>query len=79
VMIWMLADAPTEVVEDVLDPAMFVALYLGVVATVFALGDPISKLETRVRAATLIFCALIAVIMVAWLLTAILRIAGWLG
>lgn len=59
-----------------LDPALFVALYLGVVATVFALGEPISKLESRLRAGTLIMCAVITIVMVVWLVVGILVRVG---
>lgn len=76
---WVLAPAGPLIPEEILDPAFFVALYLGVVATVFALGEPISKLEIRVRAFTLVLCAVIAVIMVIWLSAGVLARLGLLG
>lgn len=76
---WILAPSSEVISEDILDPALFVALYLGVVATVFALAEPKNKLETRVRAFTLILCAVIAVIMVVWLSVGILHRVGWIG
>lgn len=62
-----------------LDPALFVALYLGVVATVFALGEPRTTMESRVRAGTLIMCAVITVVMVVWLVVGILVRVGLLS
>lgn len=77
-MIWMLAPEQVSVTGDALDPALFVALYLGVVATVYALGEPRSKTDTYLRTGTLIMCALITVIMMLWLVVGILHRFGLL-
>jgi hypothetical protein len=65
------------VTDDPLDPALFVALFLGVTGTVYAMGEPQTKTETRLRLVTLILCAVIAVVMVFWLVTTVLHRAGW--
>jgi hypothetical protein len=82
VITWILtpaAEAAEGVSEQDLDPALFVALYLGVVGTVFALGEPRNSVETYLRAGALFFCAIIAVIMILWLSVGIFKIAGWIG
>jgi len=65
--------------EDPLDPALFVALFLGVTATVYAMDEPLTKTEMRLRLATLVMCAIIAVIMCGWLMVAILHRFGVLA
>jgi hypothetical protein len=64
--------------EDPLDPALFVALFLGVTATVYAMGEPLTKTEIRLRLVTLVLCAVIAVIMCLWLIVGILHRFGLL-
>jgi Na+/H+ antiporter NhaC len=66
------------VTGESLDPALFVALYLGVVATVYALGEPRSRTDTYLRTGTLIMCAIITVVMMAWLVIGILHRFGLL-
>jgi len=65
--------------EDPLDPALFVALFLGVTATVYAMGEPLSRTEMRLRLITLILCAVIAVVMAFWLVVGILHRFGLLA
>lgn len=75
---WVLAPTGPPISDDILDPAFFVALYLGVVAAVFSLGEAKSKLEMRLRAGTLILCAIITVILCIWLSLSVLRRVGLL-
>lgn len=78
-MITLTIQASSDAItEDALDPALFVALFLGVVGTVYAMGEPLTKGEMRLRMGTLIICAVIALIMAFWLVTGIMRRAGWL-
>jgi hypothetical protein len=65
--------------DEHLDPALFVALFLGVTGTLYAMGEPQSKTEMRLRLGTLIMCAIISVIMALWLVVGIAHRAGWLG
>jgi len=59
-----------------IDGAIFVAVYLGVVGVVFAMGEPQSNGEKRIRIVTLVFCAVLSVVMILWLVVAILNRAG---
>ena len=58
--------------ETVFGAELFFAIYLGMVGVVFAMGEPVSKTEARVRSATLAFCAILAVVMVLWLAAQVL-------
>ena len=60
--------------QTVLGGELFFAMYLGMVGVVFAMGEPASKTEVRVRNATLAFCAILAVVMILWLAAQILSV-----
>lgn len=58
--------------ETVFGAELFFAVYLGLVGVVFAMGEPKSDTETRVRIMTLVFCAILAVVMILWLVAQVL-------
>ncbi len=64
--------------ETVFGAELFFAIYLGLVGVVFAMGEPKSGSQAKVRTMTLVFCAILAVVMILWLaaqvLTAVLGI-----
>ncbi len=53
--------------ETELGAELFFAIYLGLVGVVFAMGPPETKNEQRWRSVTLVFCAILAVVMIMWL------------
>jgi hypothetical protein len=59
--------------SEELGSELFFAIYLGLVGVVFAMGPPENATETRWRSVTLIFCAILAVVMICWLA---LRVIG---
>jgi hypothetical protein len=62
---------------------LFFAIYLGLVGVVFAMGPPENASETRWRSVTLVFCAVLAVVMICWLalrvIAALFHIIGAAG
>ena len=52
---------------------LFFAIYLGIVGVVFAMGEPQTGTEGRIRAATLAFCGILAVVMILWLAVQIIE------
>jgi uncharacterized membrane protein len=58
--------------DPTLDAALFFAVYLGMVGVVFAMGEPQDRTEKRWRHVTLIFCAILAIVMIMWLVVAVL-------
>lgn len=56
----------------VLGGELFFAIYLGIVGVVFAMGDPQTKAEGKIRAATLAFCGILSVVMILWLAAQVL-------
>lgn len=56
-----------------LDSALFVALFAGIVGTVFAMGEPESVRERAWRIRVLVICGVISVIMVMWLIVRIVE------
>lgn len=58
--------------EGLTDIALFVAIYVGVFTTVYAVGEPQTKGETMARAIALWLCAVAAVLLIVWLMVAIL-------
>ena len=64
-------------IEPHIDAAIFFAIYLGIVGVVFAMGEPQSNREAKVRAVTLVFCAILAVVMIMWVVLGVLdRVLG---
>lgn len=58
--------------EALTDIALFLAIYVAVFTTVYALGDPQTKGETMGRLVALWICAVAAVVLIIWLIVAIL-------
>lgn len=65
--------------ETELGAELFFAIYLGLVGVVFAMGEPQSKNEARVRSITLAFCAILAVVMILWLAVRVIAAVNHLG
>jgi hypothetical protein len=63
---------PELAIEGLTDIALFVAIYVGVFTTVYAVGDPETKGEEMARAVALWLCAVAAVVLIVWLIVAIL-------
>jgi hypothetical protein len=64
-------------IEPHIDAAIFFAIYLGIVGVVFAMGEPQDRRESRIRAVTLVFCAVLAVVMIMWVVLGVLdRVLG---
>lgn len=67
----------TEVALDALtDIALFIAVYVAVLSTVFAVGEPKTKGEVMGRAISLWICAVAGVVLIIWLVVAILLRLG---
>jgi hypothetical protein len=64
--------SPELAIEGLTDIALFVAIYVGVFTTVYAVGDPETKGEEMARAVALWLCAVAAVVLIVWLIVAIL-------
>lgn len=65
--------------ESVFGAELFFAIYLGLVGVVFAMGEPKSETEGKVRTMTLVFCAILAVVMILWLAAQVLSAVMGLG
>jgi hypothetical protein len=64
--------SPELAIEGLTDIALFIAIYVGVFTTVYAVGDPETKGEEMARAVALWLCAVAAVVLIVWLIVAIL-------
>lgn len=53
--------------ETVFGAELFFAIYLGIVGVVFAMGEPKTGTEGKIRAVTLAFCGILAVCMIMWI------------
>jgi hypothetical protein len=66
--------------SEELGAELFFAIYLGLVGVVFAMGPAEDRTETRWRHVTLVFCAILAVVMICWLalrvIAAVVHLAG---
>jgi hypothetical protein len=66
--------------DEQLGAELFFAIYLGLVGVLFAMGPPETKNEARWRSVTLVFCAILAVVMIMWLavrvIAAVIHIAS---
>lgn len=51
---------------------LFFAIYLGLVGVIFAMGPAESKSEARWRSVTLAFCAILAIVMIMWLVVRVI-------
>ena len=58
---------------------LFFAIYLGLVGVVFAMGPPENKNEARWRSVTLMFCAVLAIVMICWLAINVIAAVAHLG
>ncbi len=65
-------------VEAFTDIALFIAIYVGVVGIVYAVGEPQTKGEAMGRAIALWMCAVAGVLLIIWLAVAILIRLGLL-
>lgn len=63
----------TENALDALtDIALFIAVYVGVLSTVFAVGEPQTRGEIMGRVIALWMCAVAGAVLIVWLVIAIL-------
>jgi vacuolar-type H+-ATPase subunit I/STV1 len=63
----------TENALDALtDIALFIAVYVGVLSTVFAVGEPQTRGEVMGRVIALWMCAVAGAVLIVWLVIAIL-------
>jgi hypothetical protein len=75
-----MADPAMLDVEALSDMALFIAIYVGVVGTVFALGDPRKDSEVMARTVAFWMCGITGVLLMVWLVLAmILRIGILVG
>jgi hypothetical protein len=65
-------------VEALTDIALFIAVYIGIFTTVYAVGEPQGKGEAMARAVALWMCAVAGVLLIIWLAIAILIRVGLL-
>ena len=65
--------------SDELGAELFFAIYLGLVGVLFAMGPPETKNEQRWRSVTLVFCAVLAVVMIMWLVVRVIAAVAHLG
>jgi hypothetical protein len=57
---------------DELGAELFCAIYLGMLGVVFAMGPAETKSEARWRSVTLMFCAVLAIVMIMWVVVRVL-------
>ena len=67
-----------QAVEALTDTALFIAVYIGVATTVYAVGEPQTKGEVMARSVALWMCAVAGVVLIIWLIVAILLRVGLL-
>lgn len=67
---------PTQAIEALTDVALFIAIYVAVVGTVYAMGEPRTKGEAMGRLITLWICAVAGVVLIVWLTVALLLRLG---
>lgn len=58
--------------EALTDIALFIAIYIGVLPTIYAVGEPQTRNEAMARAFALWMCAVAGVLLIIWLAVAIL-------
>jgi hypothetical protein len=61
-----------EALAALTDIALFIAVYVAVLSTVFAVGEPQTKGEVMGRAIALWMCAVAGAVLIVWLVVAIL-------
>lgn len=66
----------TQAIEALTDVALFIAIYVAVFTTVYALGEPQTKGEVMGRLIALWICAVAAVVLIIWLFVAVLLRLG---
>jgi len=54
------------------DIALFIAVYIAVATTVYAVGEPQTRGEIMARSVALWMCAIAGVVLIIWLIVAIL-------
>jgi hypothetical protein len=63
---------PEGAIEALTDVALFIAVYVGVLPTIYAVGEPRTRSEVMGRAVALWLCAIAGVLLIIWLAVAIL-------
>lgn len=58
---------PHEAAESLTDTALFITVYVSLVATIWGIGEPRTKGEVMGRAIGLWTCAVLGVMLVIWL------------
>jgi hypothetical protein len=60
-----------EALAALTDIALFIAIYIGVLPTIYAVGEPKTRNEAMARAFALWMCAIAGVLLIIWLAVAI--------
>jgi hypothetical protein len=58
--------------DTLTDIALFIAIYIAVATTVYAVGEPQTRGEVMARSVALWMCAVAGVVLIIWLIVAIL-------
>lgn len=69
----------TEALQVLTDMALFIAVFVAVLSTVYAVGEPVTKGEVMGRAIALWMCAVTGALLVVWLFAALLIRVGVLS
>ncbi|HEY5880102.1 MAG TPA: hypothetical protein VIU11_14425 [Nakamurella sp.] len=65
-----------QALDALTDVALFIAIYVGVATTVYAVGEPQTRGEVMGRLIALWMCAVAGVVLIVWLIVAILLRLG---
>ena len=60
-----------QALEALTDIALFIAIYIGVLPTIYAVGEPQTRNEAMARAVALWMCAVAGALLIIWLAVAI--------
>jgi hypothetical protein len=60
-----------QALEALTDIALFIAIYIGVLPTIYAVGEPKTRNEAMARSVALWMCAVAGLLLIIWLAVAI--------
>jgi hypothetical protein len=63
---------PEEALESLTDVALFITVYVSLIATIWGIGEPQTKGEAMGRAVGLWTCAVLGVLLTMWLIVGML-------
>jgi hypothetical protein len=63
---------PEEALESLTDVALFITVYVSLIATIWGIGEPQTKGEAMGRAVGLWTCAVLGVLLTIWLIVGML-------